>query len=114
MREVADGTKNADSAGLNRIRVSPWHAPFIRKHLVIERCLLSAASATTEGAAGAVPAFEAESHVPTALRAMLEDVESVEDVKIAEMGLILKAPKVPTRLHKRTANTVNVKTQSYA
>ena len=40
---------------------------------------------------------------------MLEDVkivESVEDVKIAEMG--------PTRLHKRTANTVNVKTQTYA
>ena len=75
-------------------------------------CLLSAAGATAEGAAGAVLVFEAESHVPTALRAMLEDVktvESVEDVKIAEMGLMLKTPKVPTRLHKRTANTVNVK-----
>ena len=43
-------------------------------------CLLSAGGVTTEGAAGAVPAFKAESHVPTALRAMLEDVKSVESV----------------------------------
>ena len=38
-------------------------------------CLLSAVCSTTEGATGAVPSFEEESHVPTALQAMLEDCE---------------------------------------
>ena len=41
---------------------------------------------------------------------IVKSLESV-DVKISEIGLMLKVPKVPIRLHKRTANKINVKTQ---